>query len=185
MKVINQYLNKHIFYEIAPIVIFFIASKVWGITPAIYAIIVSTILFSAFEFYKHRKIPVLPFITLILVASLGGATIAFENEVFIKIKTSIGFGVFGLILFISQIFGKSVLKRALEGQIYLSEEGWSLLTNNWSGLSLLFAIMNECVWRTQSTELWVTFTTFLSFFSIFGFMFLTKSIASKYWLEPK
>ena len=185
MNFINRYLNKHIVFEITPVLIFFFASNVWGMKSAIVAIMVATVLFTFLGFYLERRIPVFPIVTLVLVLSLGGAALVFENPEFIKIKPTIGLCLFGCIILAGSRLRPSLLARALEGQVYLSEKGWQVLTNRWVAFSLLLAIANEFLWRTQNTDIWVSFKTILSIVSVFGFIFITRLTAPKYWLEPK
>jgi len=42
----------------------------------------------------------------------------------------------------------------------LTEEGWRKLTWRWALFFVLLAIVNEIVWRTQSTDFWVSFKLF-------------------------
>ena len=185
MNFINRYLNKHIFFEIAPVLVFFLVSNTWGMKAAIIAIMVATVLFTFIGFYLEQKIPVFPIVTLVLVLSLGGAALVFDNPEFIKIKPTIGLCLFGIIILAGLRLRPSLLARALEGQVYLSEKGWQVLTIRWVAFSLFLAIANEFVWRTQSTGTWVSFKTILSIFSVIGFIIITRLTAPKYWLEPE
>jgi intracellular septation protein len=54
---------------------------------------------------------------------------------------------------------------------HLTEEGWRKLTIRWALFFLALAILNEIVWRTQSTDTWVTF-------KVFGVMPLTFIFAA-------
>ena len=38
--------------------------------------------------------------------------------------------------------------------------GWHSLTVRWSFFFLLLALLNEIVWRTQTTEVWIQFKLF-------------------------
>jgi intracellular septation protein len=42
----------------------------------------------------------------------------------------------------------------------LTDEGWRKLTWRWALFFLGLAVLNEVVWRTQSTDTWVTFKAF-------------------------
>ncbi len=185
MNFIDRYLNRHILFEVAPVLIFFITNYIWGLTYAIVAIMFASILFTSLSVLIERKVPVFPIVTLILVLSLGGAAIVFDNQEFIKIKPTVGLCLFALILFVGLRFRPSLLARALEGQVYLSEKGWRVLTFRWILLALFLALSNEIVWRTQNTDTWVAFKTFLSLISIFGSIIVTRLTAPVYWQEPE
>ncbi len=161
MNFIDRYLNKHILFEIAPVLIFFITNYIWGLTYAIVAIMFASILFTFLSVSIERKVPVFPIVTLILVLSLGGgAALIFDNQEFIKMKPTICLCLIALILFVGLRFRPSFLARALEGQVYLSEKGWRVLTTRWIGLTLFLALTNEIVWCTQNTDIWVAFKQF-------------------------
>ena len=185
MNFIDRYLNKHILFEIVPVLIFFITNSIWGLTYAIIAIMSASVLFTFLSVFIERKVPVFPIVTLLLVLSLGGAALVFDNQEFIKIKPTVGLCLFALILFVGLRFRPSLLARALEGQVYLSEKGWRVLTFRWIGLALFLALTNEIVWRTQNTDIWVTFKTILSLISIFGSIIITRLTAPVYWQEPE
>ena len=61
---------------------------------------------------------------------------------------------------------KPILKVLFDGALQIDEEGWRLLTWRWAFFFVALAALNEIVWRTQTTDLWVKFKTF-------GFMPLT------------
>lgn len=185
MKHIDRYLNIHLFFEIAPLVFFLVAYQNWGLIPSTFVIMGATAVFSLLGFYIEHKIPVFPLVTLVIVLVLGGATIIFENETFIKIKPTIGNAFFALTLIIGLRFQPSILARALEGRVFLSKKGWQALTIRWVVFALSLAIANEVVWRTQSTDFWVAFKSALTPVSIIGYIGITRFTAPTYWQEPE
>jgi intracellular septation protein len=42
----------------------------------------------------------------------------------------------------------------------LTQQGWAKLTLRWALFFLAMAVLNEIVWRTQSTDFWVSFKLF-------------------------
>ena len=42
----------------------------------------------------------------------------------------------------------------------LTPQGWRVLTLRWALFFLAMAILNEFIWRTQSTDFWVGFKAF-------------------------
>ena len=66
--------------------------------------------------------------------------------------------LFALALFFGKYFTKEpVLKKIMGKSIPLSDIGWELLNRRWMFFFLGLAILNECVWRTQTEEFWVNF----------------------------
>jgi len=65
----------------------------------------------------------------------------------------------------------------------LTEEGWRKLTVRWALFFAVMAVLNEVVWRTQSTDVWVSFKLFgavpLTFvFAAFQYPLLMRHDAS-------
>ena len=177
----ERYLNRHILFEIAPGILFFIVNYKWNLMIATVAVIIATILFTIAGFLIERRIPVFPIVTVILVLMLGGATLIFNDALFIKIKPTIGNLLFALTLLFGLFLRPSLLSRALEGQVYLTEKGWKVLTIRWVIFAVLLACANEFVWRTQDTDAWVAFKASLAPVSIFAYIMITRLTAEAYW----
>ena len=41
--------------------------------------------------------------------------------------------------------------------LFRSDRGWRILTLRWGLFFFLLALLNEIVWRTQTTDFWVAF----------------------------
>ena len=101
----------------------------------------------------------------------GGGRLFFQNEAFIKLKPTIIYLLFTGTLFGGLIFRKPLLAMVFDQMFHLTDEGWRKLTIRWALFFLALAILNEIVWRTQSTDTWVTF-------KVFGVMPLTFIFAA-------
>ena len=113
-----------------------------------------------------RTIPVMPLVTGVFVIVFGGLTLYLANDLFIKLKPTIVNLTFAAILFFGLRTRRLFIKLVLESALQLTERGWIILTRAWIGYFLVLAAINEIVWRTQSTDTWVTF-------KVFGIMPLT------------
>ena len=111
-------------------------------------------------FVLTRHLPLMPVVTAIIVAVFGGLTLALQSEIFIKLKPTIVYVLFGAVLLGGLALGKPLLGTVLDSVLPLSEEGWRKLTLRWALFFLALAALNEIVWRTQSTDVWVTFKVF-------------------------
>ena len=60
----------------------------------------------------------------------------------------------------STLINKPVLKLLLNSSLKLTDEGWGLMNKMWSSFFILLAVLNEIVWRTQTTDVWVNFKVF-------------------------
>src|SRR5262249_20839290 len=79
-------------------------------------------------------------------------TIILQDETFIKIKPTIVYLLFAGVLGGGLMFGKSLLEIVFDQMFHLTEEGWRKLTLRWALFFVALAILNEIVWRTQSTN---------------------------------
>jgi intracellular septation protein len=98
--------------------------------------------------------------TAVMVVVFGGLTVWLNDERFFKMKTTLVYGFFAVTLGIGLLRGQSWLKFLMGELLPMREEGWMILTRRIAGAFALMAAANEIVWRTQSTEFWVTFETF-------------------------
>ena len=106
------------------------------------------------------RIPIMPTVGAGIVLIFGGLTIYFDNEVFIKMKPTIINLIFAIILYGGMLVKKPLLKILLGAALRLEEEGWRILTYRWIGFFIALAVLNEIVWRTQTTDIWVNFKVF-------------------------
>ena len=185
MGVVERYLNRHILFEIAPGIIFFIVNYAWDLMMATAAVIIATVVFTFLGFLVERRIPVFPIVTVFLVLLLGGAALVFKDALFIKIKPTIGNFLFAGTLIIGLLLRPSLLARALEGQVYLTDKGWKVLTVRWVLFAIVMASANELMWRTQATDAWVAFKAGMTPVSIFAYIVITRFTAQTYWQEPE
>ena len=102
----------------------------------------------------------MPTVVAGIVLIFGGLTIYFDNEVFIKMKPTIINLIFAIILYGGMLVKKPLLKILLGAALRLEEEGWRILTYRWIGFFIALAVLNEIVWRTQTTDIWVNFKVF-------------------------
>ncbi len=123
--------------------------------------------------------------TAVLVVVFGGLTVWFDDERFFKMKTSLVYGFFVVVLGIGLLRGQSWLQFVMGDLLPMQHEGWMILTKRLVAAFALMALANELVWRTQTTEFWVTFETFfLPGFLFVVFMFQAK-LFEAYMIEPK
>lgn len=148
--------------EFFPIILFFIAYKLYNIYVATGVVIVATILQVAYGWFKTRTISTMQLITLGLILIMGGATIILQNEQFIKWKLSIVEWLFGIVFLGSQFVGKkTVIERMLSANLTLPNAIWRRLNTLWAFFFLSIGFINVYVMYHYSTDDWVTFKTFI------------------------
>src|SRR5215813_8490626 len=146
--------------DLGPLLLFFLANS----RPALFLPLVS---------------PMLP-ADIVLV--FGTLTLLLHNEHFIKLKPTIIYLLFGAVLLGGLAAGKPLLGMVFDSVFHLTEEGWHKLTLRWAVFFFALAILNEIVWRSQSTDVWVSFKVFgvvpLTFvFAAFQYPLLTRYAA--------
>ena len=107
-----------------------------------------------------RHLPRMALVTAVVVAVFGGLTLWLQDETFIKMKPTIVNAIFGGILAAGLLQGRSYLKYLMGEAVPLDDAGWMIFTRRWVAFFAFMALLNEVVWRTQSTDVWVTFKTF-------------------------
>ena len=130
------------------------------------AFIAATILALAVSLALTRTLPIMPFVTAIVVLIFGGLTLWLQDDTFIKMKPTIVNALFGGALLGGLYFDKALLGYVFDAVFKLTPEGWRKLTFRWGLFFLLLAALNEIIWRSVSTDLWVDF-------KVFGIMPLT------------
>ncbi len=142
-----------------------------GIFVATAVFMVAILLALAASYALTRRLPAMALVSAVVVVVFGGATLIFQNETFIKLKPTIIYLLFAGTLFGGLIFRKPLLATVFDRMFNLTDEGWRKLTIRWALFFLALAVLNEIVWRTQSTDTWVTF-------KVFGVMPLTFLFAA-------
>lgn len=110
---------------------------------------------------RGRHVDKMLWISLALVVGLGGATIYFHSETFIKWKPSVLYWAMALSFWISQVaFGKNLLQVLMGGRLDLPAPVWRTLTRAWIGFFTFMGILNLYVAYSFSTDAWVNFKLF-------------------------
>jgi len=131
-----------------------------GIFVATAVFMVAILVTLVISYALTRRLPVMAVVSAVIVLVFGGATLFFQNDTFIKLKPTIIYLLFAGTLFGGVILHKPLLAAVFDQMFHLTEEGWRKLTIRWALFFLALAILNEIVWRTQTTDTWVTFKVF-------------------------
>jgi len=156
--------------ELGPLALFFAVYSRLGIFAATGVLMAGVLVTLVVSYAMLRRIPIMPLVTAAVVLIFGSLTLLFHDETLIKIKPTALYILFGAALFVGLWLKKPLLKILFDGALHVTEEGWRKLTWRWAFFFLALAILNEIVWRTQTTDLWVKFKTF-------GFLPLTLLFA--------
>ena len=172
-----------LFIDIGPLAVFFIFYIRGDLVSSIFPFMIATVISVLFSYIIEKKIPIMPTVGALIILIFGGLTIYFNNEVFFKMKPTIINLLFAGVLFAGISMNKPLLKYLLGGAIKLKDEGWAILTKRWIAFFISLAILNEIVWRTQSTDLWVNFKVFGILPITFIFTLTQFSIIKKFQIK--
>ena len=110
---------------------------------------------------KGRKVDTMLWVSLGLVTVLGGATIYFHSESFIKWKPTVLYWVMGAALLIGQlVFRKNGIKSLMGAQMTLPEATWRVVNFSWVGFFTVMGVLNLWVAFNFDTATWVNFKLF-------------------------
>ena len=121
-----------------------------------------------------RSLPIMPLVSGVVVFIFGGLTLYLQDDVFIKMKPTIIYALFAVVLLGGLVFGRALLGYVLDSAFHLDAEGWRKLTFRWGVFFLFCAAFNEVLWRgldamyptEQADSYWAGF-------KLFGFPALT------------
>jgi len=170
--------------ELGPLVVFFIVNSradifvgtAWFMGAMVLSLVLSWLLL--------KRVALMPLVTGFVVLIFGGLTLWLHDETFIKMKPTVINSLFGAVLLGGMLFRLSLLKYVF-GDVYkLKPQGWTVLTLRWGLFFFFLAILNEVVWRTQTTDFWVAFKVWATMPLTIVFAALQLPVLSKYAPEP-
>jgi intracellular septation protein len=146
--------------DIGPLVLFFVANARFGIYAATGAFMVAVLIALAVSYALTRHVALMPVVTAVIVLVFGGLTLILHDELFIKLKPTIIYVLFGGTLLVGLLLDKPFLSIVFDQMFHLTDEGWRKLTWRWVIFFFALAVLNEIVWRNFSTDTWVSFKLF-------------------------
>ncbi len=146
--------------EVGPLAVFFLVNARAGIFWGTGVFMVATVISLVASRILFGRIPVMPLVSGACVLVFSSLTLWLQDDHFIKIKPTIVNALFAGALFTGLFFGQSLLKVVFGDVFNLTADGWRKLTLRWACFFMLLAVLNEIVWRSFSTDVWVSFKVF-------------------------
>lgn len=146
--------------------------------------IIATVLQIGYLLVRGRKVDGMLWVSLGVIAIMGGATIYFHDDNFIKWKPTILYWAFALILLVSQVFmKKNLMRKVMEETIKLPEPIWARVGYAWiwffAAMGLLNLFVAFVVFK-GNTSAWVSFKLFGFTGIFFAFIVGQSLLLSKY-----
>lgn len=193
-KKINPWLKLGL--ELGPVLLFFVGftrfkdSTVMFGGQAYHGFILMTALFiplmiltTAILWKLTGKLSKMQVVTLVLVIVFGGLSVWLNDERFFKMKPTMIYALFAVILGWGLMRGQSYMQLVMDEALPMRHEGWMILTKRVALFFAGLAIANEVVWRTMSTETWVTFKTFVLTGALFAFFMTQGKLFETYGID--
>jgi len=144
--------------EMGPLVIFFGTYFSLGIYWATGIFMVVSLASVITCWVKIRRIPANLMLTTVIIVLFGGLTFYFQDDRFIKMKPTIIYSLFAIMLLGGVAIKRPLLKLVLGNAMPpMLEKGWMVMSLRWGLFFIAMAVLNEYVWRTFSTDFWVSF----------------------------
>ncbi len=148
-------------FDFFPILLFFVAYKVYDIYVATAVAIVASFIQVGWFWLQHRRVEKMHVITLLMITILGGATLIFHDDTFIKWKVSVVNWLFGVAFLGSQFIGKKpIIQRMMEASVELPQKIWTRLNLVWALFFISTGFLNLYVAYNYDLDTWVNFKMF-------------------------
>lgn len=170
--------------ELGPLIVFFAANAKYQLFVATGAFMVAIVAAIVASYVVTRHVPIMALVTGAVVLVFGTLTLVLHDETFIKVKPTIIYGLFAAVLGGGLLFGRSFIAILFDQVFNLTAKGWRILTLRWALFFVGMAILNEIIWRTQSTDFWVAFKAFGVIPLTMGFAIAQMPLTRRYQLEP-
>jgi intracellular septation protein len=147
--------------DFLPIVVFFVAFKLFDIWVATGVAIAATVAQIAWLRWSTGKVEPMQWLSLGVIVLFGGATLLAHNETFIKWKPTVLYWLMGGALFIGQlVFRRNLLKSLMGAQMALPEGAWRVMNWSWIAFFAAMGVVNLWVAYRFDTDTWVNFKLF-------------------------
>lgn len=106
--------------------------------------------------WKLGQVSPMLWLSTVLIVGFGGLTVLLHDPIWIQVKPTAIYLLFGVTLLIGLWRGKALLKILLEAAFEgLSDEGWLKLSRNWGLFFLVLAALNEGLRHWLSFGDWI------------------------------
>lgn len=157
--------------DLVPALLFLGILLKFGILPATAALIPALFVAAAAHWWIDKKIPKMQLWVAFIALVLGGATLLLRDAMFIKVKPTVVYSAFAIILFGSRYIGsKPLLQRIPQDVLQMPDAIWDRIHLAWAGFFLFCAALNVYMFQNYSDEVWGVYKTFGVSIMMFIFM---------------
>ena len=140
-----------------PLLLFFVAFKLADIYVATAVAIAASVAQIAYFRWRRGRIEVVHWLSLVIIATFGSATLLLHDDIFIKWKPTVLYWLFGSILAVGRLaFGKHLIASLLK-DLTLPDAVWARITWSWVAFFAVMGAANLYIAFHFSTDTWVNF----------------------------
>ncbi|MEO1957080.1 MAG: septation protein A [Methylophilaceae bacterium] len=173
-----------VFFDLFPVILFFVAFKLSDIFIATATAIGATIAMIIYSKVRHGKVEKMLMINGLVISILGGITLLLHDKTFIMWKPTVLYWLFAGALFISNVFFKKNLIRQMMGKMLNPPETvWNKLNLVWVVFLIALGFLNIYVFKNYDEDTWVNFKLFGVTSMMFIFMMAQTFMLKDYLIE--
>lgn len=178
--------NMKFFFDFFPIIVFYVAYKMYDIYVATGAIIVATAIQVGFTMIRHKRVEKMHLITLGLVVVFGGATLYLKDPEFIKWKVSVVNWLFAIVFLASQYIGeRNLIQRMMQQAITVPNAIWKKLNLGWALFFAGMGFLNLYIFKHFPESTWVNFKVYGLLGLTIAFVILQAFYLSRHIVEEE
>jgi intracellular septation protein len=167
-------------FDFFPVILFFIAFKLADIYVATAVAIAATFIQVGWLKLRGKRVEPMLWASFAIIAVFGGATLALQDETFIKWKPTVLYWLFGAVLAGAVLFRRNLIRVMLSEQVHLPDAVWSRLNWSWIGFFAFMGAINLYVAYNYSTDHWVNFKLFGGMGLMLLFVLAQALVLSRY-----
>ncbi|MFW5431751.1 MAG: septation protein A [Methylophilaceae bacterium] len=173
-----------VFFDLFPVILFFIGFKLYDIFTATAIAIGATIALIIYSKIRHGKVEKMLMINGIIISILGGITLLLHDKTFIMWKPTVLYWLLAGALLISNIFFKKNLIQQMMGKMLNPPTStWSKLNLVWVIFLIALGFLNLYIAFNYSEDTWVNFKLFGVTSMMFVFMIGQTLLLKDYLVE--
>jgi intracellular septation protein len=172
------------FFDLLPVILFFVGYKLYGIFAATAVAIAVTIAMIIYAKIRHGKVEKMLWINGIIISVLGGITLLLHDQTYIMWKPTVLYWLMAAILLSAKLFfNKNFIQQMMGEMLNPPEATWTKLNLAWVLFFVALGFLNLYVAFNYSLDTWVNFKLFGVTSMIFVFMIVQTILLRNHLIE--
>jgi intracellular septation protein len=174
-----------IFFDLLPVILFFVGYKLFDIYIATAVAIGTTIALILWSKLVLKHVDKMLMVNGAIISVLGGITLLLHDKTFIMWKPTALYWIGALVLFVSnQFFKKNLIQQMMQKVLNPPNAIWDKLNLVWVLFLVILGILNLYVAFNFSENAWVNFKLFGVTTLMFAFMIVQTVTLKQYLVNP-